>query len=124
MSKDSKMPDPNRSLCPIALALDLFGDKWTLVLLRDMVMGKSRYKEFQDSPEKIPTNILASRLKRLAEENFIDRVLYQEKPKRYQYLLTQKGRDMIPVLQAVVRWSVKYSPGCWQPPEGFWRLEP
>jgi len=117
-------PAAPRSLCPISLALDMFGDKWTLIILRDLMLGKSRYKELQDSPEKIPTNILASRLKKLEQQGFIAREPYQERPRRYRYVLKQKGRDLIPVLKQVTLWSLKYSPDCWQPPERFWRLEP
>ncbi len=124
MTKNNITIETPRSLCPISLALDMFGDKWTLIILRDLMLGKSRYKEMQDSPEKIPTNILASRLKKLEQQGFIKREPYQEKPKRYRYVLKQKGRDMIPVLKQVTLWSLKYSPDCWRPPERFWRLEP
>lgn len=124
VKNDCNVVSSERSQCPISIALDVFGDKWTLILIRDMLMGKSRYKEFQDSPEKIPTNILASRLKKLENLGFVDRVPYQEKPKRYQYILKQRGRDMIPVLHEVARWSIKHTPDCWQPPETFWQLKP
>lgn len=125
MTKDTDEGlSPARSSCPISLAMEAFGDKWTLLLIRDMLGGKCRYKDFQDSPEKIPTNILASRLKRLENMGFVDRLLYQDKPKRYQYILKQRGKDIIPILQEITRWSLKHTPDCRQPPDIFWQLKP
>ncbi|WP_417624624.1 winged helix-turn-helix transcriptional regulator [Paremcibacter congregatus] len=113
-----------RSSCPISIALDVVGDKWTLIILRDLLMGKTRYKQFQESPEKIPTSILADRLKRLEKLDFLEKRLYQEKPKRYEYFIRERGRDMIPVLHEISRWSVKHAADCLQPPERFWDLKP
>jgi len=62
-----------RSVCPVACTLDLFGDKWTLLIVRDLLSGKSHFKEFLASPEKIATNILAERLARLASNGLIER---------------------------------------------------
>lgn len=108
-----------RSPCPVTCALDLIGDKWTLIILRDMFRGKKRYGEFQEAPENIPTNILASRLKTLVESGLIEKVRYQEKPARYEYVLTEKGDDFGPVLQAMIRWSHKHVPGTWNVSEEF-----
>lgn len=113
-----------RSGCPAALALDILGDRWTLLLIRDLLRGKSRYAEFQESPEKISTNILAARLKRLMGFGIVERRLYQTRPNRYAYRLTRKGADLIPVLQAVVAWSGKHLKDCWNPPAGFMDLTP
>jgi DNA-binding HxlR family transcriptional regulator len=100
-----------RSNCPVSCALDLLGDKWTLLLVRDLLLGKGTYTEFQKSPEGIPTNILASRLKRLQAEGILTRKPYQQKPVRYRYKLTGKGRALAPILLAMVDWSNRYLEG-------------
>ena len=106
-----KKTGERRSICPVSCALDLLGDKWTLLLVRDLLLGKGTYSEFQQSPEGIPTNILADRLKRLQAEGIIDREPYQEKPVRYRYRLTDKGRDLSPVLMAMIDWSNRHLEG-------------
>ena len=100
-----------RSPCPVANTLDLVGDKWTLLVIRDMLHGKRTYGELLDSPEKIPTNILADRLKRLEAAGIVDRSPYQERPARYAYTLSDKGRDLGPILLALVGWGKKYIAG-------------
>ena len=100
-----------RSLCPVATTLDIVGDKWTLVVIRDLLTGKRRYGELLASPEGIPTNILAERLKRLEHEAVVQRELYQERPPRYSYHLTAKGQDLAPVLQAMIAWGGTHVPG-------------
>lgn len=114
----------HRSKCPLSMALDLIGDKWSLVIVRDMCLGKKRYGDFQSSPEGIPTNILANRLRQLEENGIIDKKAYQQKPLRYEYNLTAKGADLLPVLQELVRWTQKHSPDCWTPPDGFLDARP
>ncbi len=99
-----------RSRCPVACVLDVLGDKWTLLVVRDIFFGKHTFKELQDSVERIPSNILADRLKRLQEQELIRRELYQERPKRYAYYLTEKGKDLGPVMKSLVEWSNKYFP--------------
>jgi len=91
--------------------LDIIGDKWTLLVIRDLFAGKGLYGEFQHSPEKIPTNILADRLKRLVEHGIITKSAYQEKPVRYRYALTMKGRELGHILQEMVVWGEKHIPG-------------
>ena len=100
-----------RSPCPVANTLDVIGDKWSLLVIRDLFAGKSTYREFQESPEAIPTNILADRLTRLVEQGLADKSPYQERPVRYAYSLTQKGRDLGPVLAEMAKWGGKYFPG-------------
>jgi len=100
-----------RSHCPVANVLDLFGDKWTLLIVRDLVLGKARYGEFAQSMEGIPTNILANRLKRLEMAGVVAKKAYCNKPVRYQYELTGKGRDLVPMLDAMVAWAGKHVPG-------------
>lgn len=110
MNKLSATPF-KRSICPIANTLDIVGDKWTLLIIRDLFAGKKTYSEFHKSPENIPTNILASRLKRLLEANLIHKVEYQKKPVRYEYLLTGSGRELGHILEAMVFWGEKNIPG-------------
>jgi DNA-binding HxlR family transcriptional regulator len=107
--KADKVIEPcSRSKCPVSCVLDLLGDKWTLLLVRDLLLGKSTYTEFQQSPEGIPTNILAERLKRLLVAGIIEKLPYHERPLRYRYHLTNKGRDLYPVLSAMIDWGNRY----------------
>ena len=92
----------DRLSCPIARTLDLLGDKWTLLVLRDAVVFKRRtYSEFASSPEQIPTNLLAERLKRLVASGLLEKVAYQQNPERFEYLPTAKGRAIRPVIKAL-----------------------
>lgn len=109
----------SRSGCPIATTLDILGDRWTLVILRDMVNGKKRFSEFLDSPERITTNVLADRLDLVESAGLAERVLYQERPRRFEYELTEKGRDLLPVMQNICLWANKHYPGTWTPPASF-----
>ena len=102
---------PARSPCPVACALDLLGDRWTLLVVRDLLLGKSRYGDFLGAPEGIPTNILAERLGRLEEAGVVTRAPYQDNPPRFAYQLTQKGKGLLPVLRAVKDWGLRYIPG-------------
>lgn len=101
----------NRSRCPVSCALDLLGDKWTLLLVRDLLHGKGTYTEIQQSPEGIPTNILADRLKRLQTAGIVEKQPYQERPVRYRYHLTEKGKDLSPVISAMIDWGNRYVEG-------------
>ena len=100
-----------RSSCPITNVLDTLGDKWTLLVIRDLVLGKRRYQEFTSSPERIASNILADRLKKLETAGLIARQAYQRNPVRYEYLLTEKGEGLKPVLEAIIVWGKKHYPG-------------
>lgn len=110
MPKPSAPKSPRRSACPVACTLDLLGDRWTLVIIRDLVAGKSRYGEFLESPEGITTNILAERLLRLESAGIITSATYQENPPRYAYSLTKKGEELKPVLGAVAQWGMRHMP--------------
>lgn len=103
--------ESHRSTCPIASALDIVGDKWTLLVIRDLFLGKHRYGEFQTSPEAIPTNILAERLKRLEAAGLVIKELYQNNPPRAEYYLTRRGADLAPVLRAMREWGKKHIDG-------------
>ena len=98
-----------RSSCPISAALDLIGDKWSLLLIRDMGMrSRHRYKEFQEGAEGIPTNILASRLKRLVKLGIVEKRLYQKNPPRSEYFLTPIGESLTPILKHLAQWSADH----------------
>src|SRR5271168_4961621 len=85
MSKSGPTKTSPRSPCPVACSLDLFGDRWTLLVIRDLFWGKTRFGEFEASPEGIPTNILAERLQRLEAAGLVGRKAYQSNPPRYAY---------------------------------------
>lgn len=110
-----------RSGCPIATTLDLVGDRWTLVLVRDLLTGKKRFSQFLESPERITTNILTSRLGAMEENGLIESMRYLERPPRYEYALTEKGLALLPVLQEVCLWANRYMPETWPAPESFMR---
>jgi len=99
-----------RSVCPIAAALDAVGDRWTLLILRDLLLGKTKYNEFLGADEGIPTNILADRLLRMQRQGLIEKSAYQDNPPRYAYSMTKKGRDLRFVIGALAMWSKEYVP--------------
>lgn len=99
-----------RSPCPVACTLDLVGDRWTMLIVRDMLRGKAYFKEFLASPEKISTNILAERLLRLTESGLAERVA-SEAPGRDAYRLTELGASLKPVLEQIARWGLANRPG-------------
>lgn len=100
-----------RSACPVACALDLAGDKWTLLVVRDLLRGRKTYGELAASPEGIPTNILADRLRRMEACGLVAAMAYQKRPVRYVYALTEKGRGLQEVLSALARWGKRNIPG-------------
>ena len=98
-----------RSDCPISFALDIFGDKWSLLIIRDLMFkGKKTYGEFLNSEEKIATNILADRLTMLESEGLIESKRDKKKKSRYFYSLTEKGIALVPVLLEIVKWSAAH----------------
>lgn len=99
-----------RSACPVAYALDLIGDKWSLLIIRDLVFGKKTYSELLAAPEGITTNILADRLKRLTAEDIVMKILYQPHPQRYHYALTRKGKELALILRPLAKWSNRHYP--------------
>ncbi len=106
-----------RSRCPAACALDIAGDRWTLLVVRDLLRGRHTFKELLAADEGIPTNILADRLKKMEEAGLIEAKPYQDKPVRWRYELTAKGRDLGHVLGAMARWGKKHIRGTRIPPE-------
>jgi len=110
MNKRKRLPR-NSSKCPVTFALDIFGDKWSLIILRDMLFkGKKYYGEFLNSAEKISTNILADRLTKLELEGLISKNPDTQNLSKFVYRLTQKGKDVLPLLLEVIEWSVRYDP--------------
>ncbi len=113
-----------RSDCPISFALDTFGDKWSLLIIRDfMFKGKKYYGELSQSEERISTNILAERLERLEAEDFISKARDSENLSKYEYTLTQKGIDLLPVLLGIIEWSAKYDANTAAPKSFIRRLK-
>lgn len=108
MSKEPKKHDTG---CLVAYGLDTFGDRWTLLVLRDMMLyGKRRYGEFLASDEQIATNILASRLKHLECEGIITKERDPENRRSFVYSLTDKGQELASVILEIMRWSGRYNP--------------
>ncbi|MDI5899507.1 winged helix-turn-helix transcriptional regulator [Flavobacterium yafengii] len=98
-----------RSECPISCVLDIFGDKWSLLIIRDMIFfNKNTYGDFLKSEEKIATNILASRLQGLEENGIIKKLDHPDSKAKVLYILTQKGIDLLPVLLEIHFWADKY----------------
>lgn len=95
--------------CPISFALDTFGDRWSLLIIRDIVFkGKRHYREFASSPEKISTNILANRLAKLEAQGILTKAVDTDNASAYVYALTPKGEDLVPLLLEMTAWSSKY----------------
>ena len=100
-----------RSQCPIAFSLDLFGDRWTLLILRDMVfMGHRYFRDFLESGEGIATNVLSERLGRLERAGIIFKKRDSKDRRRNLYLLTEPGLDMIPILLELIVWGANHDP--------------
>ena len=113
-------PKGARSPCPIANILDVLGDKWTLLVVRDvMLLGRHRFGELAGSREAIPTNILTDRLRRLEQWGILEKRPYQQRPTRHEYRLTKKGRELFPVIREMAIWSSRHMPGAAKMPPGF-----
>lgn len=102
------MSQKRRSPCPIACALDLFGDKWTMLIVRDLACGKAQFKEFSASPERIATNILTDRLKRLTGAGLVEKHAVDDTAGRDAYRLTAKGRTLLPILNSIAEWGLTH----------------
>ena len=118
------MERDRRSGCPIAYSLDVFGDRWTLLILREMVFGEKRYyRDFLEAGEGIATNVLADRLNRLEEAALIGKRRDPEDGKRNLYTLTEKGLDTLPILLEMIVWGATYDPESAAPSTFVERLE-
>lgn len=114
----------HRSHCPINFAQEAFGDRWSLLIIRDLMFrNKKYYGEFLSSDEKISTNILADRLEKLEANRLITKSMDKENNSKYLYALTQKGVDLMPMLLEVIAWSAKYDKKTGTPKEFTRRLK-
>jgi DNA-binding HxlR family transcriptional regulator len=111
-------PDFSRMPCSIARTLDVVGESWTLLILRDAFQGLRRFDEIQKSLG-IATNVLTARLTKLVDEGILDQRRYQEHPPRYEYVLTEKGRDLGPILLSLVQFGNKWLAGSKEPPQAI-----
>lgn len=103
------MPRIRRSPYPLACTLDLFGDRWTLLVIRDLLLGKQRFDEFISSPEGIATNVLANRLKNFTEQGLVERLPHKEDKRRFFYQLTPRGKSTRQFLLPMIRWGFAQS---------------
>ena len=98
-----------RSNCPLSSSLDIFGDKWSLLIIRDMMFyKKSTYGDFLKSDEKIATNILATRLQGLEENKLVEKLEHPDSKAKVLYVLTQKAIDLLPIMLEMYFWADKY----------------
>jgi len=95
--------------CPVARTLDILGDRWTLLIVRELFLGRTKFAEFQAQLPGIPTNLLGERLKQLEEYGIVGRRFYSEHPPRAEYLLTEKGKALDPVLGALSEWGTRFT---------------
>ncbi len=102
-----KWQDVGEQPCSIARSLSVIGDRWTMLLLRNAFLGTRRFDDFQ-AQLGVTRHVLAERLKRLVEHNILKKVPYQDRQERFEYRLTEKGRDFYPVLLALVSWGDKW----------------
>ncbi len=102
------MTKPYNQVCPIARTLDIVGDRWTMLIVRDLFMGKTRFSQLLEGSPGPPSKLLSDRLKKLEEHGLIERVVYSPPPLRAEYRLTEEGRSLAPVLDAIARWGVDH----------------
>jgi len=105
------MRQNKRSNCPISFGLEIFGDKWSLLILRDIFFkGAKHYREFLSGNERIATNILASRLKKMVDQGLIEKKRDESNRRQYIYIPTKKGLELIPTMLEIVLWSANNDP--------------
>ncbi len=103
-----KWSETQQQNCPVAQTLAMIGDRWTLLIIRDAFLGLSRFEQFQKSLG-ITRHVLAERLKRLVEEGILEKQSYIDRQQRFEYVLTAKGRDLKPILMAIVEWGEQWT---------------
>jgi DNA-binding HxlR family transcriptional regulator len=109
MAKSTINATEFRSLCPVATGLDILGDKWTLLVLRDMIWGhKCLFSEFKESPEHMPSKMLSNRLKKLEELGFISKKVGITNKKSVYYLMEEKGIDAFPIMIEMAIFTSKH----------------
>ena len=121
MARKPRKAADYRSKCPVASALDLLGDKWSLLVVRGLFTGAARYGDFLKADEGIATNILQDRLESLECAGVLERT---DAEGVTRFRLTRKGADLLPVLQALARWGFEHLAGRWQPPDWFMKAKP
>lgn len=120
----SHRSDCRRSPCPISFALDLLGDKWSLLVIRDLVFARKRhFADFLASPEGIASNILANRLKNLEASGILSRRADPANARKVIYELTPKGMDLVPVLIDLISWGARYDPNTVAPAAFIKRID-
>jgi len=118
MAARPEISAPYDMRCPIARTLDIIGERWTILILRELLIeGPRKFQDFQQSLAGISPNTLSARLKRLEESGVVERRFYEQHPPRAEYLLTAKGRALGPVLKALLDWGRSHTP----PPRPFRR---
>jgi DNA-binding HxlR family transcriptional regulator len=96
--------------CPVARTLDIIGDRWTILVLRDLLLdGPRRFQDFERSLPGISPNTLSTRLKTLAQTGIVERRFYEQHPPRAEYVLTDKGRELGPMLKALLQWGLRHT---------------
>ena len=105
---ESKPAATRRSACPVACSLDIVGDRWTLLVIRDLFLGRTRFRDFAASPEGIPTNVLSDRLERLLKHEIVEQIPAHDGTKRFAYVLTKKGKALGPLLEAIRDWGLEW----------------
>ncbi len=100
---------PYNQACPVARTLDLIGDRWTLLIIRDLFLGKTRFSEFRTSDPAPPPKLLSERLQRLEQHGLVERVIYNGRPPRAEYRLTPEGRTLHPILREIVDWGLDHA---------------
>jgi DNA-binding HxlR family transcriptional regulator len=111
MKREKKTRPVRRSDCAVACALDIIGDRWTLLVVRDLLRGRRHFDEFLRAPEGIATNVLAARLRALCEQGWVERTPDPSDQRRYTYGLSDDGRRLGELLGAIAAWGLKYLPG-------------
>lgn len=96
---------PYDQACPIARTLDIIGDRWTLLIIRDLFVGVTRFNQFLESSQGLPPKVLSTRLRKLQDHGIVERRIYSEHPLRAEYQLTDFGRTLFPVIKAIGLWG-------------------
>ena len=102
------MAKPYGQTCPIARTLDIIGDRWTMIIVRDLFLGETRFNQFLTSSPGLPPNLLVDRLKKLVEHGLVQRVIYSQHPLRAEYRLTENGQTLAPIVEAIVQWGLEH----------------
>jgi len=105
----------DNQVCSIARALEAVGDRWTMLVIRDAFQGVRRFDDFQERLG-VARNVLSDRLSRLVDEGILEKRLYQERPRRFEYRLTPKGIDLFPALISLMKWGDRHAPDPGGPP--------